>query len=191
MRILVTYFSQTNNTKKIALGIQEELQNQKYDVDIKRIEETSPNSLGDYDLVFVGSACHDSDLAEPVKQLLEQIHTGSLFKMAGFVTHATDTGEGDERGKEMYEKWAGKCVVTFTRVCEEKNIGFLGYFHCLGKPMPPIAGFIHQEIVIGEEEWRAYEKQVQDHPDENDVLNAKAFSRRVLSKFAEKHPNPA
>jgi len=183
MRILITYFTHSNNTKEIAESIFDELEDQNHEVDIERIENVKPESLNEYDLVFIGSACHHADVGAPVKALLKEISHSPPFKMAGFVTHATKMAEGGERNKELYQRWAGKCVKTFTQVCEEKSIEFLEYFHCKGIPIPPIADFIHQEIILDEEEWEEYKEEIKTHPDEFDLLNAKAFAKSVLSKL--------
>jgi len=185
LRILITYFTQSNNTKEIAESIFEEITAQNHEVDIERIENVKPESLNEYDLVFIGSACHHADVAEPVKALLKGISPSPPFKIAGFVTHATKTEEGGKRNKELYDRWAGKCVKTFTQVSDEKNIEFLGYFHCKGIPIPPIADFIHQEIVTEEEEWEEYKDEIKNHPDEKDHLQAKEFANIMLLKFGK------
>ena len=153
VRILIAYFTQTKNTEKIAKGIYEELSSQEHEVHLKEIERIDPDILNDYNLVFMGSACHDSDIAQPLKQFLEGISNSPSFKMAGFVTHSTFTGRGGKREKELYDKWAGKCIKSFNQVSKEKNIEFLGYFHCQGAPTPEIAEFIHQVIITDEDEW--------------------------------------
>jgi len=190
MRILIVYFTQTKNTEKVAIGIYEELITQWYEVRIEKIEGITPNILDDYNLVFIGSACHDADLAQPVKQFLEEISHSPPYKMAGFVTHATYTDEGGNRERELYDKWAGKCIKSFNQVSQEKNIDFLGYFHCQGAPTPEIAEFIHRVIVTDEEEWNKYEEEVNKHPTEEDIQRVKGFANNVLLKFkqsADKH----
>lgn len=183
MRILIVYFTQTKNTEKIAKGIHEELLTQGHEVHLEKIGGITPEILDDYDLVFVGSACHDADLAQPVKQFLEGISHSTLYKMAGFVTHATYTDEGGNREQELYEEWAGKCIKSFNQVSREKNIDFLGYFHCQGAPTPEIAEFIHRVIVTEEDEWEEYKEEVNKHPNEEDIQRAKEFARNVLLKF--------
>lgn len=182
MRILIVYFTQTKNTEKVAKGIYEELLTQGHKVHLKRIEGITPDTLDDYDLVFVGSACHNTDLAQPLKQLLEGIPQSPPYKLAGFVTHATYTHEGGNRERELYEAWAGECIRSFNRVSQEKGIDFLGYFHCQGAPTPEIAEFIHRIIVKDEEEWSKYKEEVEKHPNEEDIQRAKEFAREVLLK---------
>lgn len=104
---IVTYHSVTGNTKKIAEAIYE-TSSENHEADLKDMNDISMKDFANYDLVFLGSACHDSDLALPVLQLLEQTPSASRFKLAGFVTHASYTSEAGEYEKSMYEQWAGK-----------------------------------------------------------------------------------
>ena len=182
MKILITHFSQTGNTAKIACAICEELSSQNHEVYLKEISEITSDSLATYDLVFLGSACHDSDLAKPAKRVLERIASLPPYKLAGFVTHATQMPEEGEREQELHEKWAGNCIRTFHRVSEEKQIEFLGYFHCQGAPSPPIEAFIHNTIVTDKDEWETYVEEVKKHPDEEDLQKARGFARHVLAK---------
>ena len=183
MNILITYFSQTNNTAQVAQAIYEEASTLGHQVDLEKITKITVNDLNAYDIVFVGSACHDTDLAKPAKQLLEQIGDSPPFKLAGFCTHATRMPQEDERAHELYETWAGNCIRTFERASAEKRIVFLGYFHCQGAPSPPIEAFIHNTIVTDDDEWAAYIAQVRKHPDESNLRKAKEFVQEVLSKY--------
>jgi flavodoxin len=180
MNILVTYFSQTQNTAKIAHAIYEEAKSHNHRVDLKKVTHITANNLNAYNLVFVGSACHDTDLAKPVKRLLEAIHESPPFKLAGFVTHATQMPEDGQRAKALYEDWAGNCILTFQRICEEKQITFLGFFHCQGAPSRPIEAFIHSTIITGKTEWKKYLEEVRCHPKEADLQAAKTFAHQIL-----------
>jgi len=180
MKVLITHFSQTGNTALIARVIQEEVSSRGHEVDLKEIGEVTAEGLDDYDLVYLGSACHDTDLAKPAVRLLENVGESPKWKLAGFCTHATYMPEGGERAQELYERWAGNCIGTFRRVCKGKQIEFLGYFHCLGVPSPPIAAFIHNTIVTDEGEWATYIAAVREHPDEADLQQAREFAAQVL-----------
>jgi len=182
MKILIAYFTQTGNTEKIARAIYDEVLSQGHKAHLKSIAETTSDNLNAYDLVFLGSACHDADLAEPVKKVLESITISPSFKMAGFATHATVKPEGEEREPEFYEKWAGKCAESFERISQEKGIELLGYFSCQGAPSPPIEAFIHSTIIPDDEEWEAYIAEVRKHPNEADMKQAREFARAVLSQ---------
>jgi len=183
MKILIVYFTQTKNTEKVARGIFDELSISGHEVHMEEIYGVTPDVLDDYDLIFVGSACHDADIAEPVKLLLEGLSDSPPFKLAGFVTHATYKEEGDERERAIYERWAGKCIKSFHQISREKNVEFLGFFNCQGKPTPEIAEFIHQVIVTEEDDWTEYIEEVNKHPNEDDIQKAKAFARNVVADY--------
>jgi hypothetical protein len=82
MKILITHFSQTGNTAKVARAIHEAVSSRGHEGDLREIGEVTAESLNEYDLVYLGSACHDTDLAKPVKRLLEEIGGLPPFKLA-------------------------------------------------------------------------------------------------------------
>ena len=182
MKVLIAYFTETGNTEKIAKAIHDEVLSHGNEVHLRRIDEITAEGLNDYDLVFLGSACHDADLAIPVKNILESVTTSPPFRLAGFVTHSTYTPEGGERQREMYEAWAGKCIKSFERASQEKEIEWRGFFNCQGAPSPPIEAFIRREIVTDEKEWEEYVAEVRKHPNDEDIQKAREFARGVLER---------
>jgi flavodoxin len=180
MKVLIAYYSETGNTAQVARAIGEEMASQGHQVCLREVGAITTDTLSAYDLVFLGSACHDADLASPVKQILEQMPASPTFQLAGFATHASHTPEGGERQREMHERWASGCQRSFRQVSREKGIAFLGYFGCQGAPSPPIEQFIHSTIVTDEDEWAAYVHEVRQHPDENDLRKARKFAREVM-----------
>ena len=182
MNILITYFSLTGNTARIARAIYEQALTSGHNAALLEIRAVDAQNLRNYDLVFVGSAVHNSGLAEPVKQFLENITKPADYKLAGFVTHATQMPSQGERQRELYDRWAGHCLPTFFTACKDKGIPFLGYFNCQGKPSPGIADFIHNTIVTEDVEWNAYITEVMKHPDMQDIEDAKDFTQRVLTQ---------
>jgi flavodoxin len=180
MKVLIAVFSLTGKTTQIARAIEAEVSARGHQVDLREVGKTPAEDLDLYDLVFLGSACHDADLALPAVRLLESIDPSPAFKLAGFVTHATQMPEEGPRARELYERWAGSCIRTFERIAEEKGIPFLGYYHCQGAPSPPIEAFIHNQIVTDEDEWAEYVAEVRTHPDEADLERARAFAAEVL-----------
>jgi flavodoxin len=182
MKILIAYFSQTGNTAQVARAIYDAVSARGHMVDSKETQEVTAEELSGYDLVYLGSACHDSDLAKPVKRLLAAVDESPPFKLAGFVTHATQMPEDGERARELHERWAGECSRTFQRVSEEKRIAFLGYFHCQGAPSPPIEAFIRNTIVTDPDEWEAYIAQVRELPSAEDLEKVGEFALQVLDR---------
>jgi hypothetical protein len=151
-------------------------------VTLSEVGDTAVQTLNDHNLVFLGSTCHDADLAKPAKQLLEAIDSSPPFKLAGFVTHATYMPEQSERALKLYERWAGNCIHTFHRVSQEKQVTFLGYFHCQGAASPPIEAFIRNTIITDDDEWETYIEETRKHPTKDDLQRAKAFALDVLDK---------
>jgi len=179
MKALVTYFSQTGNTKQIAEAIHETLSTHD-EADIRTVRSIEFEKLDDYDLLFVGAPCIDSDLAPPVKGFLEKLPDSPRFKLVGFFTHSTYMPNRDERTRELYDQWAGRCHLSYENACNDKDIEFLGYFHCQGKASSPIENFIHQEIITDEDEWNEYLPDLRTHPNTVDIENAKKFALGIL-----------
>ncbi|UCC19459.1 MAG: flavodoxin domain-containing protein [Promethearchaeota archaeon] len=181
MKILVMYYSVTGNTEQIAKAIHE-ITSQNHESELKRFSNIKSEDLNKYDLIFLGSACHDADLAKPVIRILKRIPNSPRFKLAGFYTHSTTPPEGRERYKGYFEKWAGNCEKTFEKFKLEKSIDFKGCFSCQGSPSPPIAEFIHETIIPDEVEWKEYIEGAKKHPNETDIENAKKFAEDILRK---------
>jgi hypothetical protein len=67
-------------------------------------------------------------------------------------------------------------------VSEEKQIAFLGFFHCQGVPSLPIEAFIRNTIVTDENEWETYIEEVRKHPNEEDLQRAREFAQQILGR---------
>ncbi len=182
MKSLVAYFTQTNNTKMIADAIFETLSVQGEAI-IDTVRRVDIESLNEYDLIFVGAPCHDSDLAPPVKGFLDSLPDSPEFKLAGFFTHSTFMPDDTERNRELYDQWAGLCTPTFENACKNKKIEFLGYFNCRGKANPGIEAFIRQAVITDDDEWNEYLPELRKHPDLNDIENAKKFTLEIIEKL--------
>ncbi len=182
MKALIVYFSQTGNTKQIAESIHEEISTHA-EADIASVSRVDPGTLNQYGLLFVGAPCHSTDLAFPVKEFLERLPMSPGFKLAGFFTHSTYMPDLGGRGRNFYDKWAGRCHLTFEEASREKNVEFLGYFNCRGKASPDIEAFIKREIITDEVEWAKYMLELRRHPDTNDIKNAKNFALEILGEL--------
>jgi len=180
LRVLVAYYSETGNTEKVAKAIYEESLKED-EACLKQLKDISADTLNDYDLVFLGSACHSSDLAAPVKRLMKELPASPKFKLAGFFTHSVWTPEQNELGRDYFDKWAARCIDSFENTCEEKHIGFKGYYNCQGSPSPQIEGFICSAITRSDQEWEEYIQEARKHPVKGDLDGARSFARKVIS----------
>ena len=180
MKILVAYYSQTNNTKLIAKTIYRHL-SKEHQVSLKKIKEISPLTMNEYDIVFIGSACHHSNLAKPVLDLLHELPKDPPYKMAGFCCHGTYKRDDPyPQAAEMFDKWAARGIKTFYNVSLEKGIDFKGVFNCMGVPSREIRVFIGNTIILDENEWEIYLKEVEKHPSPEDLEEVKLFADKVV-----------
>ena len=170
MKILVTYFSQTGNTEKVARAIQEEAA-QGNEVELKKLEEVSPGDVVNYDFIFLGSPLHAANLAAPVKEFLGNVQTGSDQKMAGFITHSAPA-------------YPEQAMDSFTEpiktACKEKGFEYKGCFDCQGFLTEAIHEMVKKSQNLTDEQWAESVKQMTGHPDEEDLKNARAFAKEVL-----------
>jgi hypothetical protein len=71
-------------------------------------------------------------LATLVKRILEALPKSPRFKLAGFFTHSVPCPEDSARPRNLFNRWAGKCIVSFEKVNKEKQLDFKEYFNCEG-----------------------------------------------------------
>jgi flavodoxin len=179
-RILVCVFSETGNTMKVGEAIRDEAAKLDCSVDLKALALFDPSSLGDYDVAFIGSTCHSSSLAQPVLDLLTKLPENKGLQVVGFVTHSTWGPSKDAHRQSLFARWAGNCQPAFETACAEKGVGFLGFFGCMGAPNPGIETFIQNTIMPEAEEWEEYIEEARKHPTDQDLLNARTFTREIL-----------
>jgi len=182
MRILIAYYSQTGNTKTIAQAIHSEVQSLDHEATLKELRSVKPKDLASYEVIFLGSPCHSSDLAKPVKKLLERMEPSPGAKLAGFVTHSTYTPDGGETQRKLYEQWAGKCAGSFEQACAANGLEWSGYFSCQGAPSKLIELFIRRAAIKDPNEWTGYIAETRKHPNADDEAKARAFAREVVGR---------
>lgn len=170
MKVLVTYFSQSGNTEKIAKAIWEEA-SQTNEAGCKMLEDITPEGVAGYDLIFIGSPLHSGSLAAPVKECLGVLQASSGQKMAGFITHMAPAYPDQDMG-------------TFTEpikaACKEKGIEYVGCFDCQGFLAETMHAPVQKMLKMSDEQWADMVKQMTGRPNEEDVEKAKAFAREVL-----------
>ena len=182
MKILVTYYSVSGQTEKVAKAIFEAVKEQ-HEAQFIKLKDTENMNLEEFDLVFAGTPCHNSDLAIPYQKFLKNIPFQSKFKLAGFLTHACLPPESSEKNKKMFERWVGKCELSFKQLTKERKISFLGFFRCMGAASPPIEMFIHSQIIIDEAEWEEYLPDLRTRPNTIDLDNARQFALNILEQI--------
>ncbi|MCE7743941.1 MAG: hypothetical protein GPJ52_02275 [Candidatus Heimdallarchaeota archaeon] len=181
MKTLVLYYSLSGRTKTVAEAIYVVAEKES-DAELSELKDFTAEKLNKYDLVFIGSPCHDADIAKPIKLLLENIPENPKFKLACFVTHSCSPPEQGDRFAKLFDEWVGKCSKTLDEVTSSKSINYVGYFRCMGAPSPAIENFIHTSIITDEKEFQEYMEEGRKHPDEQDIKNAKEFAEKIIKE---------
>ncbi|TGC08521.1 flavodoxin family protein [Methanolobus halotolerans] len=163
MRTLVTYMTQTGNTKRIAEAIYGELEGEK---EIKPIADVS--DLEGYDLAFIGFPVMQFDVPPNVKQLLSEETAGK--NIAIFMTHAVP------EGFEAIHSWTGSA----SQAAASANI--LGTFDCQGELAQPVIDML---LKADDPQMKAFGEMgpaTKGQPDESRVQKAKEFAKEVQAK---------
>jgi len=162
MKVLVTYFSETGNTEKLAKAVFEAVES--YKTEILRIQEVT--GVDGYDVIFIGFPVHSHSVPGKVEAFANKLPEGQ--KVAYFATH------GSMRGGEL-------AVTAFYHALNiAKNAVILGTFGCRGK--------VKQKIIDGlmeKHEHRAWAEEAQSaagHPNEADLEDARAWVERMIVK---------
>jgi NAD(P)H dehydrogenase (quinone) len=98
-KVLITYYSRSGNTKKMAQMIAEGLASRSITVNVIPVEEVQIDSLPDYDGFIVGSPNYFGTMAWPVKKFIDE--SIKYYKKlegkvaAAFTSEAAIGGGGD------------------------------------------------------------------------------------------------
>jgi flavodoxin len=162
MKALVTYFSKTGNTKKVAQAIYEALP---VDKEIKPIQDLE--GAAGYDVVFCGFPVYAHSVPEKAQPFIKALGKGQ--RVAFFSTHGSL--RGGQLPRQAFENALG--------LAAKANV--LGHFGCRGKVNPRII-----EMLMQQQENRAWAEEAQSaeaHPDQADLEDAKAWALSVLTKL--------
>jgi len=170
MKVLVTYFSQSGNTEKIAQGIFEEL-SQAGEAQLKKLEEVNANEVTDYDCIFIGSPLHSGDLAQPTKDFLKAMKGKAGQKLAGFITHFAPAYPDQEM--DAFTK-------SIQSACQENGMEYVGSFDCQGYLNDALHKPVQEKMGLSDEQWAGMVEQMTGKPNAEDVEKAKAFVRSLL-----------
>ena len=91
-KVLVTYYSRSGNTEKMARMIADGLATKDVAVDLKTVEEVAIDSLPSYDGFIVGSPNYFGTMAWPVKKFVDE--SVKYFKKLDGKAAAAFTSEG-------------------------------------------------------------------------------------------------
>ena len=98
-KVLICYYSRTNNTKKMAEKIAGVLEKEGLKVNTKKVEDTDVEELLDYECLIFGSPTYYGSMAWPLKKLLDEsvkFHRKLQGKVGGAFSSAANIGGGNE-----------------------------------------------------------------------------------------------
>jgi len=162
MKTLVTYYSESGNTEKLANAIYEGLD--ATDNEMEKISETL--NFSDYDVIFMGFPVHSSSVPSKVEKCLKQIPQGKMLAIFG--TH------GSLRGGPL----AISAFYHATTLAQKAKI--IGTFGCRGEVKSSLL-----EMLINKPEykfWALEAQSAESHPDDADLEDGKQFARLMLQK---------
>ncbi|MEJ2724282.1 MAG: flavodoxin family protein [Deltaproteobacteria bacterium] len=162
MKVLVTYYSQTGNTEKVAQAIYDRMGF--VEKEIAPIKDLI--NAGDYDIYFVGFPVQKHSVPAEAEKFLKRIPEGK--KIAIFGTH------GSLRGGEM----AVTAFYHALSLTTKRKV--LGTFGCRGK----VNGSILEKLMKRAEDryWALEAQSASGHPDEGDLDDAQKWAWMMLLK---------
>ncbi|MBW2061968.1 MAG: NAD(P)H-dependent oxidoreductase [Deltaproteobacteria bacterium] len=98
-KVLLTYYSRTGHTEKMAEIIAETIKAQGHEVTLKKVTETDPEEMLDADGIVIGSPTYYGQMAAEVKSLIDKSvkYHGKLDGKAGAAfTSSGGLGGGNE-----------------------------------------------------------------------------------------------
>ncbi len=165
MRVLVTYYSDTGNTEKLARAIFDSIPVNR---EIKPVGEA--RDIAGFDLIYCGFPVHAHSVPQPSAKFIKNLPDGQYVVF--FSTH------GSRRGgllpRQALEHAIGLAV-------KQK---ILGHFGCQGQVSEGIMNMLREKPE--HHAWVEEAEEAIGHPDMNDLDEAKKFTAEMLKKFREK-----
>jgi flavodoxin len=158
MKTLVTYFTQTGNTEKVARAIYQAIGGEKEIMPIREVK-----NLEEYDYIFCGFPVESHSVPVSVQDFIRNIPAGK--KIALFATH------GSLRGGEL----ATTAIEHAVSLASKLKV--LGTFGCRGRVDSKLI-----EALLKKPEhrtWAEMARSANTHPDGADLEDAKQFAKEV------------
>lgn len=170
LKILVTYFSQTGNTEKVAQSIYEGCEGK--DVKIKPIKQVDPSTLNNYDILFLGSGIYASRVN---KSLADLIEAASKLppKIVFFNTHASKLPYQD--GFKVVKK----------KIEDQSEI--IAEFDCcgdnIGVPEAMRKAMLERLPPEKRKEAEEHQEWLKGRPNAKDLENARMFAQSLVQNL--------
>ncbi len=169
LKILITYYSNTGNTEKVANSLKSGLEGE--DVDLTPIKDVDPTSLKNYDLVFLGSGIYASRVNKSLSELIsatEELPSNFVF----FCTHASL--ESYQDGFKVVKRKLGKT-----------NSRIIDTFDCMGEntgiPEATRKAMIESLPPEKQKSAREHQERLIGRPNAEDLKKTKEFAQRLIN----------
>lgn len=163
MKALVTYYSQTGNTEKLARAIHEAITADKELLPVQEVK-----SVEGYDIIFIGFPVHAHSVPAKLIPFFKLLPDGQ--KIAFFCTH------GSLRGGHLPKQALEHAIGLAARA------KILGAFGVRGRTNAQII-----EMLMNQIEHRAWAEEAQgahEHPNATDLADGKEFAQGIIAKIA-------
>jgi flavodoxin len=161
MKVLVTYYTQTGNTEKVARAIYDSLT-----MDRMVLPAAEVKTPVGYDLVFCGFPVQAHSVPGKMAEFIKGLPKGQ--KVAFFATYGSL--RGGQLPRQAFESAAGLAI----------NLKVLGQFGCQGKVDAKII-----DALMKKPEHRAWAEEAQSaegHPDAADLKDARVFAQEMVDR---------
>lgn len=162
MKALVTCFSQTGNTEKVARAIFDGIEAAEKDL----VAISDVRNIDAYDLVFCGFPVHAHSVPPAVEVFLEALPDGT--NVALFSTH------GSLRGGTLAVQ------ALYHAITVAPGLRILGTFGCRGKVDRSLLEHLMKKPENAA--WAAEARSAATHPDRADLEDAAEFARTMIAK---------
>lgn len=173
MRILVTYWTRTGNTRRVAENIFGALSGEKELLTLDQVV-----SLENYKMIFLGFPVMQFGLPAPVKEFI--LRNTGWGHFALFITHALSATASDPRLQVILDKEIQRCTRVFTKV---KPVGL---FHCQGELSESAASEL---LATGNpmlKQFADMRAATIGHPDREELDQAYQFAVTTFKEVEEK-----
>ena len=173
MKILITYYSGTGNTEKIAKAIKNGITD--HDVDLFPVKNVDPSVLNSYDLIFLGSGIYGFNVSRKITSLIKKAPNVPSH-LAYFYTH------------ESQKSWP-RAFLSVNKILKNHDCTVLGEFDCCGENLVEKAQEQREAMYSRmtpeekEEAENIYLNFVKGHPNQEDLENASKFAREILKNL--------
>jgi flavodoxin I len=171
MKILITYYSDTGNTEKVAKSIKEGIVG--HYVDFLPVKQVDPLSLESYDLVFLGSGIYAYAINRRITSLIKKAPK-LPHRFVYFYTH------------ESQNPWPN-AFKSIRNIIGQNNCKIIGEFECRGENLKMTEKSRQnamKNLAAGEKkEWEKQYNLVKGRPNEEDLDNAKKFAQSIMQKL--------